>query len=182
MNIVEKIGCGGISEVFKIEDNGRYFAFKTLKHVYKYNLVADSRIKKEYYILKKLNHKNIVKCYSWMIIEKRNGILMEFINGKQLKGEPVSRDWIGFDFIRSIISYLQNLNPAIIHNDISDMNILVDSFGQIKLLDFSSAFFLGEKQVMITKEARFSSYTNSNNILEIDAIALSNLINSLVKE
>lgn len=179
MNIVEKVSSGGISEIFKIEENGMYFAFKTLKHIYKHNMIAETRIKKEYRILKQLNHENIIKCYCWVNIESRDGFLMEFINGRSLKYETMSRDWTGFEIIRNVINYLQNLNPAIIHNDVSENNILIDNFGQIKLIDFSSAFFLGEKRIVITKERHLPPHNIGNNELDIDITLLNNIINSL---
>ena len=176
MKIVERIGRGGISEVFKVEDDGMFFAFKTLKPLCRDNEAAISRIKKEYQILQKLDHKNIVTCHGWANLEKREGIILEYINGKPLEVESVDRKWKGFDSMRNVICYLQGFTPAIIHNDISEKNILLDRLDQPTLIDFSSAFFLGESPILMSRKEGAESYPND--VLAIDVYALHDLVNS----
>jgi serine/threonine protein kinase len=165
MNIIQKIGSGGISDVFKINNNGSYFAFKTLKYTCVYNKIAKTRIKKEYKILKNIKHKNIVKVYSWVTIENKEGILMEFIEGETLDGNI--NDFI-FNRLMSVIIFLQNLSPSVIHNDISGKNIITDN-NEVKLIDFSSSFFINEERVDVTKEKHL---IHMDNTLRIDKIAL----------
>ena len=165
MNIIQKIGSGGISDVFKVNDNGNYFAFKTLKNTCIYNKIAKTRIKKEYKILKNINHKNIVKVYKWIIVENKEGILMEFIDGKNL--DENINDCI-FNSLMNVIMFLQNLRPCVIHNDISRKNIIIKN-NKVKLIDFSSSFFLNEERIEIVKE---KNIVDMENILDIDKVAL----------
>lgn len=181
MKLIQKIANGGISEVYKVQDGNYMYAFKTLKYIYTYNREAINRIRKEYDILSKIQHQQIVKCYNWTNIDNREGILMEYIRGIPLKQAKINKEWEGFKFIREIIDFLQNLNPAVIHNDISGNNIMIDNFGRIKLIDFSSSFYSNEERIIIAKENTDIS-TEIKNVFDIDIVSLKNLIKYITKD
>src|SRR5690349_10276356 len=91
--IVEKIGSGGMGEVFKAEDTklGRTVALKLLPASANDNLTAKRRFLKEAQAASALNHPNIVTIHA---IEEAAGvdfIVMEFIEGETLK-EMIARD------------------------------------------------------------------------------------------
>jgi serine/threonine protein kinase len=142
MNVVEKIGIGGTSEVYKVKDNKTSFAFKTLKNIYQYHSTACIRLKNEYEIHRELTHENIVQCYDWIKINGRSGILMEYIDGITLENLTVDSNWEGFATIHKVISYLQSLRNPIVHNDLSTRNIMISKLNQVKVIDFSSAYYL----------------------------------------
>lgn len=182
MNILEHVGCGGIAEVFKVEDGVVYFAFKTLKHLYRNNIEARSRLHNEYKILRTLTHQNIVKCHEWTTIAGRDGILMELISGTPLADHCIDHNWSGFEILRRIIRYLQSLEPPVIHNDISTQNVLINELGQVKLIDFSSSFRLGEKPVLIARATAQNELISTTKVLDIDHILLDSLITSFQTE
>jgi serine/threonine protein kinase len=44
------------------------------------------------------------------------------------------------------ISYLHSLSPAIAHRDINPTNVMIDTLGCVKLIDFGTAWICGELQ------------------------------------
>src|SRR5438132_566031 len=85
--IIDKIGSGGMGEVFKAEDTklGRTVALKLLPATANDNATAKRRFLKEAQAASALNHPNIVTIHA---IEEADGvdfIVMEFIEGQTLK-------------------------------------------------------------------------------------------------
>src|SRR5580765_6472715 len=91
--VIEKIGSGGMGEVFKAEDTrlGRTVALKVLPESANDNLNAKRRFLKEAQAASALNHPHIVTIHA---IEEAGGIdfiVMEFIEGETLK-KIIERD------------------------------------------------------------------------------------------
>src|SRR6476660_4294910 len=85
--VIEKIGSGGMGEVFKAEDTrlGRTVALKILPESANDNLNAKRRFLKEAQAASALKHPNNVTIHG---IEEADGIhfiVMEFIEGETLK-------------------------------------------------------------------------------------------------
>ncbi|HYX29216.1 MAG TPA: serine/threonine-protein kinase, partial [Pyrinomonadaceae bacterium] len=144
--VIEKIGSGGMGEVFKAEDTklGRTVALKILPESANENLNAKRRFLKEAQAASALNHPNIVTIHA---IEEAVGIdfiVMEFIEGETLKS-IIDRDGaLPLAKLLDIgIQVADALGAAheigLIHRDIKSANILVNSRGRAKVLDFGLA-------------------------------------------
>jgi serine/threonine protein kinase/tetratricopeptide (TPR) repeat protein len=144
--VIEKIGSGGMGEVFKAEDTklGRTVALKVLPESANDNLNAKRRFLKEAQAASALNHPNIVTIHA---IEEANGvgfIVMEFIEGETLKS-IIDRDGALplAQLLELGIQVADALGAAheigLIHRDIKSANILVNSRGRAKVLDFGLA-------------------------------------------
>src|ERR1043166_2062803 len=144
--IIEKIGSGWVGEVFKAEDTrlGRTVALKILPENANDNLNAKRRFLKEAQAASALNHPNIVTIHA---IEEADGvdfIVMEFIEGETLKS-IIDRDGaLSLTQLLDIgIQVADALGAAheigLIHRDVKSANILVNSRGRAKVLDFGLA-------------------------------------------
>jgi serine/threonine protein kinase/tetratricopeptide (TPR) repeat protein len=154
--IIEKLGEGGMGVVFKAEDNKlkRQVAIKFLpNHIVK-NSDERKRFEIEAQAAAALNHPNIAQIYA---IEEHDGelfIVMEYIDGQELK-EKISKDPIeldeAIDFATQIASGLQAAHEKdIVHRDIKSSNIMITEKGKVKIMDFGLAKIRGG--VQLTKE------------------------------
>jgi len=144
--VIEKIGSGGMGEVFKAEDTrlGRTVALKILPESANDNLNAKRRFLKEAQAASALNHPHIVTIHA---IEEAGGIdfiVMEFIEGETLK-TIIERD--GALPLANLLEIGIQVSDALgaaheiglIHRDVKSANILVNSRGRAKVLDFGLA-------------------------------------------
>ena len=104
------------------------------------------RFKREVRAVARLNHPNIVQVYDFGNEGELMYIVMEYIQGKELKDLMDSKQ--AFDLkamFRIAIELLDALDFAheskIIHRDIKPANVLLDSTGRAKLADFGVARF-----------------------------------------
>lgn len=108
-------------------------------------------------ILYKLNHPNIVRIYNYYAYEKQNTgyILMEYIEGKDIGDffkdcnkncdEVVTIDGI---FVQLINAFAYIEEKGIIHRDIREGNIRVDTNGIVKIIDFGiGKMFMSSKDI-----------------------------------
>jgi len=154
--IVEKIGAGGMGEVYLAEDTklGRRVAMKFLPS----HLVSDEGIKtrfvREAQTLAKLNHPNIVSVHEVGEFYGRPYYVMELVDGESLHSFAHEKR-LPFDLIvEYAIQICQGLGEAhragITHRDIKAANILVDKKGRIRLLDFGLAAVAGDDSLTRT--------------------------------
>lgn len=148
--IVQKIGAGGMGEVYLAEDTklGRRVAMKFLPA----HLVSDEEIKarfiRETQTIARLNHPNIVSIYDVSEFNGRPYFVMELVEGDSLHSQTHERPQPIDLIIEYAIQICQGLGEAhragIIHRDIKSSNIIVDSRGRIRILDFGLAAVAGD--------------------------------------
>ena len=146
--ILEKLGEGGMGVVYKAEDTKlkREVAIKFLPHHISANEEERQRFEIEAQAAASLNHPNISTIYSIEDYDKQAFIVMEFIDGKELKSIvemhrdaslPIS------DVINYAMQIAEGLKAAhkkgIVHRDIKSSNIMINEEGKIKIMDFGLA-------------------------------------------
>jgi len=143
--IVEKIGAGGMGEVYLAEDTQlkRKVALKFMPVRYQDDPDARARFMREAQAAAVLNHQNIVTVYEIGEYNDRPFIAKEHCPGLVLRdyriGKTLSLDQI-LDLIISITDGLQAAHSSgIVHRDLKPSNIVIDEFGKPKLLDFGLA-------------------------------------------
>jgi serine/threonine protein kinase len=133
--IIDKIGTGAM---------GRYVAIKTMSPQYVNNEESRARFYKEAIAPAKLFHPNIVAIYDLDEEEGTPFIVMEFLDGLDLKYFRTAK--IRFT-IPQILNILIQTSEAldyahkhgIVHRDVKPANIILQKNGVIKLLDFGIA-------------------------------------------
>ncbi|MDO8550436.1 MAG: protein kinase [Ignavibacteria bacterium] len=152
-NIVEKLGEGGMGVVYKAEDTKlrRDVAIKFLPRHISVNKEDRQRFEIEAQAAAALNHPNIATIYS--IEESGNEvfIVMEYINGIELK-EKIKKGFLNLEESQNIIEQIaQGLKTAhqrgIIHRDIKSANIMITQSGLVKIMDFGLAKVGGTSQI-----------------------------------
>ena len=124
-------------------------------------------------ILKTLKHPNIVKFEDSgnLLIENQKYayVILDFISGETLadkmKREQNFNPYEAKDIILGVLNglnYLHNHQTPIIHNDITNMNVMLDLSGQVsipKIIDFGYSRFLNQSNKDFQKEGLNPFYT-----------------------
>lgn len=101
-----------------------------------------------------LNHPNICTIYSVDEYEDRQFISMEYIDGDNLQNKLDSREitiHIALEYAVQIADALSEAHKKdIVHRDIKPGNIMVDSSGRVKVLDFGLAKLKGSTPITQT--------------------------------
>ncbi len=144
--VLEKIGTGGMSDVYKAKDHklNRFVAVKILKQEFSENDNFVSKFRVEAQAAAGLMHPNIVNVYD---VGDENGIyyiVMELVEGITLKKyiEKKSRLTVK-EAVSIAIQVAMGLEAAhnnnIIHRDIKPQNIIISKEGKVKVTDFGIA-------------------------------------------
>ena len=144
--ILEKIGMGGMSDVYKAKDHklNRFVAVKVLKQEFSENANFVSKFRIEAQAAAGLMHPNIVNVYD---VGEENGIyyiVMELVEGITLKKYIEKKARLSVKEAISIaIQVCMGIEAAhnnhIIHRDIKPQNIIISKEGKVKVTDFGIA-------------------------------------------
>jgi serine/threonine protein kinase/predicted Zn-dependent protease len=143
--IIEKLGAGGMGEVYLAHDTqlDRKVALKFLPP----HIAADADLKARFLHEAKaaaaLNHPNIVTVHELGTHEGKPFIAMEYIEGKSL-ADLIAAGSLRIDqAVRIAQQMCEGLSAAheagIVHRDIKPGNVIIDKSGRAKILDFGLA-------------------------------------------
>ena len=143
--IVEKIGEGGMGEVYRAHDErlDRDVAIKVLPDAVAQDPDRIGRFEREAKLLASLNHPNIATLYGLEEHEGQRFLVMELVEGEtlaeRLKKGPIPVD----DALPVALQIAEGLEAAhehgIIHRDLKPANVMVSPEGEVKVLDFGLA-------------------------------------------
>ena len=144
--ILEKIGTGGMSDVYKAKDHklNRFVAVKVLKQEFSENANFVSKFRIEAQAAAGLAHPNIVNVYDVGEEEGIYYIVMELVEGITLKKYIEKKARLSVKEAISIaIQVSMGIEAAhnnhIIHRDIKPQNIIISKEGKVKVTDFGIA-------------------------------------------
>ena len=144
--ILERIGSGGMADVYKSKDHklNRYVAVKVLKSDYRSDQMFIQKFVSEAQAAAGLMHPNVVNVYDvgqdrglyYMVMELVEGItLKDYI---EKKGRLSAKETISIS-IQMVTGIQAAHNQHIIHRDIKPQNIIISKDGKVKVTDFGIA-------------------------------------------
>lgn len=161
--VIEKIGAGGMGEVFLATDSelDRPVALKVLPPAYAGEDARASRFIREAKAASALNHPNIITIYEILNFEGSHLIAMEYIEGETLRSRQ-RRDPLTLPEIIEVASQISAALSAahaagIIHRDIKPENIMLRKDGLVKVLDFGLAKLTEKPDVRARSTAEVKS-------------------------
>lgn len=144
--MLEKIGTGGMAEVYKATDEvlNRTVAIKIMLPQYAADKTFAARFRQEAQAAANLQSPYIVSIFDWGQDEGTYYIVMEYVRGIDLKTAIEQRGAINTRKAAEIGSQIcSGLSVAhhhnIIHRDIKPQNIMVQPDGNAKIMDFGIA-------------------------------------------
>ena len=146
--ILEKIGAGGMGEVYRARDEhlNRDVAIKVLPAGTLADEHARHRFRKEAEVLAKLNHAHIAAVHDF---DTQNGVdflAMEFVEretlAERLQRGPVPEKELVRVGAQGAEGLAEAHEQGVIHRDLKPGNIKVTPKGQVKILDFGLAKLL----------------------------------------
>ncbi len=144
-DLLQKIGEGGMGVVYKARDTRleRVVAIKLLPESRAADAERRARFIREAKAASALNHPNIATIHEVGEQDGRTFMVMEFVDGKQLT-EMIPRKGMRLtEALRLAVQVADALTAAhaagIVHRDLKPGNIMVDTQGRVKVLDFGLA-------------------------------------------
>ena len=185
--IIEKIGTGGMSDVYRAKDTtlNREVAIKVLKEEYANDTAFVTKFRAEAQAAAGLEHPNIVNVYD---VGNENGlyyIVMEHVEGITLKTYISKKGQLSYNEVISIaIQVGRGIEAAhkkgIIHRDIKPQNIMISKEGKVKVTDFGiaravtsntvSADLMGSVHYSSPEQARNGFVTYSSDIYSLGIV------------
>jgi len=143
--ILEKIGAGGMGEVYLAHDTtlDRRVALKFLPDAVRGDAVARERFLREARAASRLTHSGIVGIHAVEEAEGQAFISMEYVAGRSLR-HVTDEEALPLDRAVAIASEVASALSAahaagIVHRDIKPDNIVITDDGHAKVLDFGLA-------------------------------------------
>jgi serine/threonine protein kinase len=164
--IVEKIGAGGMGEVYRAHDERleRDVALKVLPSGTLADESARKRFRKEALTLSKLNHPHIAHVYDFDTQEGADFLVMEYVTGATLKDKLAEGPLPEKAISRLGAQVADALEAAheqgIVHRDLKPGNIALTDKGQAKVLDFGLAK-LAQSKAEVAEAATVESLTQT---------------------
>ena len=152
--IVRKVGGGGMGAVYQATDQriqGKLWAIKEMSDAAITNPLdrqqAIDAFRREAQLLATLDHGNLPKVSDYFTEGGRHYLVMGFVQGRTLEevlhsapGFLAEDEVVGWAAqLCDVLAYLHSRQPPVIFRDLKPDNIMLDSEGRIKLIDFGIA-------------------------------------------
>ena len=139
LQLIKKSSQGFVAKVRFLKNN----------KIYAMKKIAESRFNKDYEgKLKELNHKNIIKYFAHFEKDKCIYIINEYVEGSNLNcffninkatKNKIKEEKLLRIFIQCLNGLIYLHSKGLIHGNINAENILIDNYGQIKIINFQNS-------------------------------------------
>ncbi|OJW15647.1 MAG: serine/threonine protein kinase [Planctomycetales bacterium 71-10] len=149
--VVNTLGSGAGSTILQIADKngGKRYALKTVRKQEPEDEIYIDQARTEYEAAQKLNHPAIAKVYdikikkSWFRVVGAD-LLLEYVDGKtldEIEAPELSQLVLMFSQVASAMAHMHR--RGVYHGDLKPSNIMLTKAGQVKLIDFGTAWVRG---------------------------------------
>lgn len=156
--IIKEIGRGGMAIVYSARDTllDRIVALKMLKPEYNSDEEFTDKFRQEARAVAKLSHPNVVSIYDIVVDEKRIYLVMEIVEGQNLKNVIKERKKLSIAEALKIAGEIAAaLSVAhgnqIVHCDIKPHNIILTDQFEVKVTDFGIARAISQATTRVTE-------------------------------
>ncbi len=160
--LLERLAAGGMAEVYLAKSTGaegigRFFAIKRILPQFSDNTEFIEMFKEEAKLAMNLHHGNVVQIFEFGVEKGQFYLVMEFVEGQNLRqilnhllkiGKSFSIDQViyvckevaaGLDYAHRSLDKTTGKPLNIIHRDMSPQNAMVSFEGEVKIVDFGIA-------------------------------------------
>jgi serine/threonine protein kinase/tetratricopeptide (TPR) repeat protein len=144
--VLERLGEGGMGTVYRVRDRelDRIVALKTIRADLASNPSTIRRFKQELLLARQISHRNVIRIYDLGVSGGLRFITMEYVEGQDLRSLMRARGKFSPEDAVEIVQQLcAGLEAAhaeqVIHRDLKPQNILIDTHGHVRIMDFGLA-------------------------------------------
>ncbi len=144
--ILDLLGQGGMGAVYKAQDRilDEIVAVKVMRFDMSRTPGWARRFQFEIKLARKVSHRNVCRFHEYGEDRGHSYVSMEFVDGVDLRrriGEKGSLGWDeAFEVAIQISKGLQAIHDVgIVHRDLKTSNVMLDSRGIVRLIDFGAA-------------------------------------------
>ncbi len=147
--ILEKLGEGTLGAVYKAADDilGGTVAIRTIPESIRWTPDEKSRFHAEYKSIVALQHPNIVSVHNFGEAEGTTYVVMELLQGKNLRTILIDKIPLSledkFSIVVQIVEGFKHAHRSgILHRDVKPSKVYLEPDGTVKILDFGIAHLL----------------------------------------
>jgi predicted Ser/Thr protein kinase len=148
--IVARLGHGGMGEVYRADDLevGQPVALKFLT-AFRSDERARTRLRSEVRLARQISHPNVCRVYDIGESQGELYLSMEYVDGEDLAALltrigrlPIDK---GIEIARKLCAGLAAAHAkGVLHRDFKPANIMIDSHGEVRIMDFGLAAIASE--------------------------------------
>ena len=144
--ILSVLGEGGMGAVYKVHDRevGGYAALKVIRPEMANRPEVLQRFKQELILARQVTHKNVIRIHDLGEADGVKFITMDFVEGRDLSSMIREQGKFPPDEAAGMIAQVCRALEAahsegVVHRDLKPQNIMVDTQGRVKVMDFGIA-------------------------------------------
>ncbi len=155
--LIEELGRGGMGRVYKVFDReiDEHIALKLIHPNIAMEENATQRFRNELKFARKISHKNVCRLFDLNKEGNTYFITMEYVRGEDLKSSLKRMGPLSFGktifLVKQICEGLAEAHRlGVVHRDLKPQNIMIDTEGNVRLMDFGISRLLKSKGITHT--------------------------------